>query len=79
MNTGIDMITFERIRQKDVWGDSHDDEHDAGEIAAVAANLIDGREDEWGLLKKHPQRLRQLVIAGALIAAEIDRLLRLES
>lgn len=32
--------------------------------------------DGWGLVKKHrPDRVRQLVIAGALIAAEIDRLL----
>jgi len=79
MTTGIEMIAAERAKQMDVWGDNHDDEHDAGEIAVVAANIIDGRTDEWGLLEKHPRRVCQLVIAGALIASEIDRLLRLES
>ncbi len=34
-----------------------------------------GAYDSWGLLGKHGgDRIRQLVIAGALIAAEIDRL-----
>lgn len=39
---------------------------------------IDGREtDDWGLCAGHRQdRLRQLEIAGALIAAEIDRVER---
>ena len=35
-------------------------------------------EDEWDKREKH-SRLRRLVIAGALIAAEIDRLKGLES
>lgn len=40
-----------------------------------------GAKDEWGLVAKHgyrgtsPGHVRKLVIAGALIAAEIDRLL----
>jgi len=37
-----------------------------------------GREHAWDKRKKHSQ-LRRLVIAGALIAAEIDRLQRLAS
>jgi hypothetical protein len=42
----------------------------------------DEEGDEWGLLAKHgcdgtrPNRIRSLTIAGALIAAEIDRVLR---
>jgi hypothetical protein len=34
-------------------------------------------EDEWNKKAKH-DRLRQLTIAGALVAAEIDRIQRLE-
>jgi hypothetical protein len=67
----------------------HDDQHTHGELAIQAAALaIDGTDacithpdyeedesvDPWGLVTKHHgQWERELVIAGALIAAEIDR------
>jgi len=89
---GAGMICIERNRQINEcgWDDSHDDQHTDGTLAVVAAILaVDGtdanvddpcgREDCWGLQRKHPDRKKQLVIAGALIAAEIDRLLRLEA
>ena len=42
-----------------------------------APSVVHG--DCWGLVRKHRHdRERQLVIAGALIAAEIDRLLRMK-
>lgn len=83
-------IMLERGRQYigEGYSAEHDDEHKQGEIAVVAGELvlegtgatINGPEcecyqpDPWGLVKKHPERRRQLVIAGALLAAEIDRL-----
>lgn len=42
-------------------------------------SLLVGEQDcdKWGLQQKHAgNEIRQLVIAGALIAAEIDRVLR---
>lgn len=51
--------------------------------ANLSLDVIDLRNgpycnDLWGLLRKHQRdRIRQLVIAGALIAAEIDRMQRL--
>jgi hypothetical protein len=85
-------IMLERGRQTTAarYSAEHDDEHDRSELAVVAAELVlqgtgaslNGpecdcyRPDPWGLVKKHPDRRRQLVIAGALLAAEIDRLNR---
>jgi hypothetical protein len=72
---------------------AHDDAHAGGEIAVAAAALAadgtgftltspDGsieESDPWGLVSKHRRnRVRQLVVAGSLIAAEIDRLQRIE-
>jgi hypothetical protein len=67
----------------------HDDQHTHGDLAIQAAALaVDGTDacithpeyeedesvDPWGLVTKHHgQWERELVIAGALIAAEIDR------
>jgi hypothetical protein len=44
--------------------------------------MIDDLPDDWGLsekTKKEGGRIRQLVVAGSLIAAEIDRLNRLQN
>lgn len=77
------------------WSAEHDDLHMEGELAMAAALYAapdplftfsdDGEEvDPWpwpaecDKREKHP-RIRQLVISGALIAAEIDRLLRLQA
>ncbi len=73
------------------WTPEHDDTHDDGALAYAAAELAVPRDlgafvhdprgyyppDLCGSLAKHAgNRVRQLVIAGALIAAEIDRLQR---
>ena len=93
---GAARIAIEREKQRAKWGDAHDDEHNGGMLAGVAAILaarlaeecdsvsvavyVDGietREDPWGLAEKHAaDPIRRLQIAGALIAAEIDRRLR---
>jgi len=71
---------------------SHDDEHTAGEIAMAAACYAAPKPifhetyrggfmeawpwgRSWDKRAKH-DRIKQLTIAGALIAAEIDRLQR---
>lgn len=89
---GIAMIAAERTRQVsgEGWTPAHDDEHTRGEMAITAAcyaaNDTDAEvmvmgEDafpwgSWHDKRKKHDRIRQLVIAGALIAAEIDRLTR---
>lgn len=108
MKTGIERIAEERRRQIEQEGytPEHDDQHDEGELALVAAlyatpiplyqiSVTDDRKEErpgyrgitleaddpwpcswgaeWDKRTKH-DRIRQLTIAGALIAAEIDRL-----
>jgi hypothetical protein len=84
----IDLIAAERATHK--WSADHDDQHTDGSLAVVAATIavagtdakvvdpLDRGSDNdcWGLIKKHHDRLRQLTIAGALIAAEIDREIR---
>lgn len=98
MSEGATRILKERIRQIEVegWDADHDDEHDAGDLAVMAAGLAvygtdayiedpAGRierdpadiRDAWGLIQKHKDNpTRMLEIAGALIAAELDRVLR---
>lgn len=87
---GVDLIREERQRQLDVegWTPEHDDEHDDGEIARAAAwyalsqcwrkQFARYGTDLWPRpwRFKETDRMRELVIAGALIAAEIDRLQR---
>jgi len=93
--TGVERIAAERKRQIDVEGyDSrHDDYYDNDQLALAAACYAipeDYRRDmefpddywflEWARWKPTPgNRIRELEKAGALIAAEIDRLLRLEA
>jgi hypothetical protein len=83
---GIGLILSEYEYQSRKWGDEHDDKHVHNELSEHAAELLlincDGsieniEPDSWGLVYKYKEdRLQQLVIAGALVAAEIDRLLR---
>lgn len=91
--TGIKKIAAERRRQYDQesWDESHDDQHDMGQLATAALCYLKARsvgvekhrppsEWPWGphWWKPTPDdRIRELVKAGALIAAEIDRLERL--
>ena len=91
MERGAGLIAAERRRQivAEGWTAEHDDHHTAGELAIAAASLAVSGTDatiddphnvdtEWGhIVERHADnRLRQLAIAGALIAAEIDRLMR---
>lgn len=88
MTYAIDLIAGERGKQITKWGSDHDDSHTDGSLAVVAATIAVAGTDakvvdplergDWGLLNKHPDRLRQLTIAGALIAAELDREIRYE-
>lgn len=88
--TGIELIAAERQRQVTVegWTPEHDDEHMASEMARAAAcyalpDGYDARYDLWPWdgywWKPAPcNRIHELAKAGALIAAEIDRLTRLQ-
>jgi hypothetical protein len=80
---GIGLIAQERTRQisKEGWTPGHDDEHDEGQLAKAAACYALGRNHYWPWdmqwWKPTPNdRIRELAKAGALIAAEIDRLIR---
>jgi hypothetical protein len=87
--TGIERVAKERERQmhEEGWTPEHDSHHDGGELALAAACYATAEtatvvvpcrwpwEREWW---KPSTRVRNLEKAGALIAAEIDRLLRLE-
>jgi hypothetical protein len=89
---GVELIRQERQRQIEVegWTPEHDDEHSRRELqfAAVsyvlyAANYDDPLPRIWPWERKwwkpSDGHIRNLVKAGALIAAEIDRLQRKES
>lgn len=89
MKSGVDLIAAERQRQISVegWSAEHDDTHRDGELAIEAALWATEQtarksfRDGMCGPENHRQsksRVKQLVIAGALIAAEIDRLQRLE-
>jgi hypothetical protein len=86
-NEPIALIRAERERQiaSEGWTAEHDDQWLNGELATAAAYYALPAEAgtpplwpwacEWNKKEKH-NRLRQLVIAGALIVAEIERLQR---
>jgi hypothetical protein len=90
MATGAELIAAERQRQIEVkgWTPEHDDEHQnnqlsrAGACYAFQCKKGDKRYPPfgwpWGAewWKPSPDPIRNLVKAGALIAAEIDRLQR---
>ena len=89
--TGAELITAERERQveEEGWTTEHDSEHYQGELLMVASCYIMRPYEKpagwlprcwprnwhhhWWKPKDH---IRDLVRAGALIAAEIDRLQR---
>jgi hypothetical protein len=73
-----ELVLAERQKQRLKWGDKHDDEHKHGALPAVAAYLSapgDYPVPEWAkfLAEKH-LREKQLIVAVALILAEIDRI-----
>lgn len=75
-------VLAEREKQRQRWGDDHDDDHGDGEIGFAAAEMmhpIEPREFAVGWAERlrartRGDRRRQLVIAAALAIAEIDRL-----
>lgn len=89
-HSGVELIAAERQRQieSEGWTPEHDDGHTHGELAKAAgvyAMPFNGswKELNWPFpeaIKHKPPtregRIRELVKAGALIAAEIDRLHR---
>lgn len=87
--SGVELIVAERQRQisQEGWTPQHDDGHRLCQLADAAACYIDGRRDyrqekwPWAIhwWKPSGSRIRDLTKAGALIAAEIDRLQRLEA
>lgn len=77
-----DVLT-EREKQRAKWGDAHDDEHQGGELADAAGLLAFGGSPErasppaWAYaiqVKNRGNRRQRLVIAAALLLAEIERL-----
>lgn len=92
---GAALIRTERERQQQVegWTPQHDDDHDDGEMASAALGYIGASQREHGSKMRMPATwpwalawwkpsddpIRNLVKAGALIAAEIDRLQRTDT
>ena len=91
-STGAELIEKERARQisDEGWTVEHDAEHVDGELLYAASCYLEAvifcsgerahritdwpwEESSW---KPHDDPVRNLVKAGALIAAEIDRLTR---
>lgn len=86
--TGVARIAAERANQvADGWTLQHDrQEHPDGDLHDAAWLLLsddsDGDGPEWAkrLWRKYEDdRVQRLIIAGALIAAELDRLYEVES
>jgi hypothetical protein len=90
MKTGVALIADERHRQveQEGWTPEHDDDHTQGELALAAMCYAIGHksvqhapvewpwEQHWWKPSRNP--IKNLAKAGALIAAEIDRLQRIE-
>lgn len=85
MKNGIDLIKEERIEQIEKHGynpDYDNKHHSDGELLRFAIYLIQSNNDNFpkGFTEDHvlqfflKSRIKQLTVAGALIAAEIDRL-----
>lgn len=78
-----DVIT-EREKQRIQWGDEHDDEHNDGSLAGAASFLAWPPEQSFGMEapdwserimdKWRNDRRKQLVIAAALLLAELERM-----
>lgn len=90
---GATLIAIERSRQivEEGWTAKHDNQFAESELAMAAAcyilDLLEPDGDHYKLWPwenrdfkpTHIDPIRQLTKAGALIAAEIDRLLRIKS
>lgn len=92
MSRAVQLVCDERDRQKDVegWSEAHDDEHEDMELSRAAGCylLFSESYDVEGVPPPHwpwePQwwkpkdYTRNLVRSGALVLAEIERILRRE-
>ncbi len=85
MKTGIELITKEREEQikKHGYTQEHDDQHKDGALinAAIFAITLRGewRQKGWEIFEAKMLEKsydKRIIVAGALIAAEIDRLRR---
>lgn len=90
LGEGVARVAVERDRQRYKFDDAHDDAHDDRELAKAAlCYLVESMGGEFGGFVQPPEgwpfgseswqpgeRVDDLTKAGALIAAEIDRLLR---
>ena len=87
MKTGIELIATERQEQinKHGWTSEHDKSHENEELVRAAIYALDPCMDHfkqldlgWGSfvsrIDNKDSRVDQLKVAGALIAAEIDRI-----
>lgn len=88
MKTGIELIAEERQEQikKHKWSLFHDTKHNNNELIYAAAyalepNKFNGSRFDWisfQLKIDSKAEIERLKVAGALIAAEIDRLQNIE-
>ena len=77
--SGVELISKERERQKIIGYDAdHDDREIDGRLASAAAIYLRPNVDLLKLKRTPYNRIKELSKAGALIAAEIDRLQRLK-
>ncbi|CAK8989694.1 Replicative DNA helicase, partial [Durusdinium trenchii] len=74
---GAELIRRERIRQMEKYPSDHDDDHEPEDLIDITRDVLAEEDDLWGIMARHRSfRIEQLTIAGALIAAEIDRRIR---
>ncbi len=94
MTSALSDVEKERDRQRSNFDKDHDDMHDLGELPrAVAVLVADAVEDEYqaktkphwatGLSNKHRVKYKgnyrqKIVIAAAMLVAEIERLDRFD-
>lgn len=87
MKTGVELIADERRRQIEVegWTPQHDDQWTRFELSRAASCYLHASESalitrfwpfDWKWWKPSYDKISNLIKAGALIAAEIDRLQR---
>ena len=85
VSLGAQMITDSRTRQISQGGydAAHDDKHTEGELLQAALHYVNPAQHHWPFEDGKPapdgDRVSALAEAGALLAAEIDRLLRADS
>jgi hypothetical protein len=83
--TGINLVAAERQKQRERFGDAHDDGHTSKELIYAARAYLDEARGGYGhaswpwaddQYRPSDSSIDNLVRAAALICAEIDRRLR---